>query len=63
MSADGPGGGPAKYNGLADPSGAEDLARALAERLRSLDISAVVVWEDPEDVVLGHVPGSLELST
>ena len=57
VSADGPGGGPAKYNGLADPSGAEDLARALAERLRSLDISAVVVWEDPEDVVLGHVIG------
>ena len=57
VSADGPGGRPPKYNGLADPAGAEDLARALAERLRPLDITAVVVWEDPEDVVLGHVIG------
>ena len=57
VSADGPWGGPPKYNGLADPAGAEDLARALAERLRALDITAVVVWEDPEDVVLGHVIG------
>jgi adenine/guanine phosphoribosyltransferase-like PRPP-binding protein len=57
VSADGPGGGPPKYNGLADPAGAEDLARALADRLRSLDVTAIVVWEDPEDVVLGHVIG------
>ncbi len=46
---------PAKYNGLADPAGAERLGQLLAERARSLEPSVVLVWEDPEDIVLGHV--------
>lgn len=46
-----------KYDGLADPAGAEELARELAEQVRPLAPSAIVVWEDPEDVVLGHVVG------
>lgn len=53
-----PGSGrPAKYNGMADPAAAEELAGELARRLRAATPSAVVVWEDPEDVVLGHVVG------
>jgi adenine/guanine phosphoribosyltransferase-like PRPP-binding protein len=48
-------GTPAKYNALADPAGAEDLARRLAEQARNLNPTVVVVWEDPEDIVLGHV--------
>lgn len=47
----------AKYNGMADPAGAEELGRELAARLRQLGPTAVVVWEDAEDVVLGHVVG------
>ncbi len=47
----------AKYNGLLDPSGAEDLGRELAERARAFSPTAVLIWEDPEDVVLGHVVG------
>lgn len=50
-------GRPAKYNGMADPAAAEELAGELARRLRAATPSAVVVWEDPEDVVLGHVVG------
>jgi adenine/guanine phosphoribosyltransferase-like PRPP-binding protein len=46
---------PGKYNGMADPAGAEELGRDLADRLREIAPDAVVVWEDPEDVVLGHV--------
>jgi adenine/guanine phosphoribosyltransferase-like PRPP-binding protein len=45
---------PPKYNGLVDPAGAEELATALASRVKG-DPSVVVIWEDPEDVVLGHV--------
>lgn len=48
---------PAKYNGLADPHGAEELGRALAEGARALAPAAIVIWEDPEDVALGHVVG------
>lgn len=54
---DAPGGRPPKYNGLADPAGAEELGGLLAGRLRDVAPTAVVVWEDPEDVVLGHVVG------
>lgn len=46
-----------KYDGLADPAGAEELACDLAQRLREAAPNAIVVWEDPEDVVLGHVVG------
>jgi adenine/guanine phosphoribosyltransferase-like PRPP-binding protein len=48
---------PPKYSGLADPDGAEELARELAGRVRVLAPAAVVIWEEPEDVVLGHVVG------
>lgn len=44
-----------KYNGLVDPPGAEELASELARRLGDAGPTAVVIWEDPEDVVLGHV--------
>src|SRR5881275_3142805 len=44
-----------KYNGLLDPAGAEALAGALAEPLADSGATLVVVWEDVEDVVLGHV--------
>jgi hypothetical protein len=46
-----------KYNGLLDPRGAEVLAGALASRLAGSKATLVVVWEDVEDVVLGHVVG------
>lgn len=51
----GPGAAVDKYNGMADPAGAEELGSELAARLRDRAPDAVVVWEDPEDVVLGHV--------
>lgn len=43
------------YNPLADPAGAETLARSLADRLRDAGPTVVLVWERPEDAVLGHV--------
>jgi hypothetical protein len=46
-----------KYSGLADPDGAEELGGMLADRIRELAPAAVLIWEDPEDVVLGHVVG------
>jgi len=46
-----------KYNGLLDPRGAEMLASALASKLAGSEATLVVVWEDVEDVVLGHVVG------
>jgi adenine/guanine phosphoribosyltransferase-like PRPP-binding protein len=48
---------PAKYSGLADSDGAEELGRELAGRVRPLAPAAIVIWEEPEDVVLGHVVG------
>jgi adenine/guanine phosphoribosyltransferase-like PRPP-binding protein len=49
--------GATKYNGLADPPGAEELAQRLAALVRDLAPTAVVIWQDPEDVVLGFVVG------
>ena len=46
-----------KYSGLADPYGAEELGKELANRIRGLEPGAIVIWEEPEDVVLGHVVG------
>lgn len=46
-----------KYNGLLDPSGAEVLVGALAERVAERGATLVVVWEDVEDLVLGYVVG------
>ena len=42
-----------KYSGLNDPSGAERLGRLLADAVGDLSPSLVLVWEEPEDVVLG----------
>ena len=44
-----------KYNGLSDPLGAEELGRLLSQRLRPFRPTAVLLWEDPQDVVLGHI--------
>lgn len=45
-----------KYNGMADPQGAEVIGKALARSLKERDpVDVVVVWEDIEDVVLAHV--------
>jgi hypothetical protein len=46
---------PGKYNGLVDPAGAEQLGRLIAEQARPLQPSVVLIWEDPEDIVLGHI--------
>ncbi len=46
-----------KYNGLADPVGAEVLGSELATLLGDLQASVVIVWENVEDVVLGHIIG------
>lgn len=46
-----------KYNALADPEGAEALCRELAARLRGHHINVILIWEDPEDVALGHIVG------
>lgn len=45
---------PARYNGLADPRGADALGRALAERLRDARPNRVLIWEPLEDIVLGY---------
>ena len=44
-----------KYDGLTDPSGAETLGKLLAERARPFAPGVVLLWEDPLDIVLGHV--------
>ena len=49
--------GATKYSGLADPPGAEELAQRLAALVRDLAPTAVVIWQDPEDVLLGFVVG------
>src|SRR5687768_12473529 len=44
-----------KYSGLIDPSGAQTLGRALAQRAADVGADVVIVWQDLEDVVLGFV--------
>lgn len=44
-----------KYSPLNDPSGAERLGATLAERARDHAPNVVVVWEDPEDLILAHI--------
>lgn len=44
-----------KYSPLSDPIGAERLGATLAERARDRAPNVVVVWEDPEDLVLAHI--------
>ncbi|MPZ87421.1 MAG: hypothetical protein GEU81_04970 [Nitriliruptorales bacterium] len=43
------------YDGLRDPAGAEELATELAERVADLQPTLVMLWEPPEDVLLGHI--------
>ena len=45
----------APYCGLLDPPGAEAIGRALAERLRHLQPTKVLVWEDPDVNILGYI--------
>lgn len=46
-----------KFDPFGDPGAADLLGRELARRLRDLKANVVCVWEEPEDVVLGHVLG------
>jgi len=46
-----------KFDPFRDPGAADLLGRELAKRLRGLNANVVCVWEEPEDMVLGHVLG------
>jgi len=46
-----------KFDPFGDPAAADLLGRELAGRLQELNVNVVCVWEDPEDMVLGHVLG------
>jgi hypothetical protein len=46
-----------RYSALVDPIGADELGRELAGRVRSLEPTAVLVWESAEDAVLGYIVG------
>lgn len=46
-----------KFDPFRDPAATDLLGRELARKLRALDANAVCVWEEPEDLVLGHVLG------
>ena len=46
-----------KYDGLADPAGAEKLGIELAKLLGDVHASLVLVWDNVEDAVLGHIIG------
>ena len=48
---------PSKYETLADPIGADELGRLLAQRARQLGADRLLIWEDPQDIALGHVVG------
>lgn len=43
-----------KYNSGLDPAGAEQLGMALSKQLEAHG-EVVLVWQDPEDLVLGHI--------
>src|SRR5688572_20365070 len=45
------------FNALAEPAATDALAALLAERLRSCELDAVVVWEGLQSVVLGYAVG------
>jgi adenine/guanine phosphoribosyltransferase-like PRPP-binding protein len=45
----------APYCGLFDPPGAEALGRALAEKVHQLQPTKVLVWEDSDVNILGHI--------
>jgi len=44
-----------KYDPSIDPDGAERLAARLADEARDLEPSAVVIWKEPEDILLAHL--------
>jgi adenine/guanine phosphoribosyltransferase-like PRPP-binding protein len=46
-----------KFDPFRDPAAAEELGRALADQLEPLGIDTLCVWEEPEDLILGHVVG------
>jgi hypothetical protein len=56
------GGETLKFDPFTDPAATERLGRALAARIEALHPDLVCVWEEPEDMVLGHVV-SLALGT
>jgi hypothetical protein len=47
----------AKFDPFRDPGATDLLGRELARKLRDQDANVVCVWEEPEDMVLGHVLG------
>ena len=46
-----------KYDPFSDPGATDRLGRELAGRLAGLGANVISVWEEPEDMVLGHVLG------
>lgn len=44
-----------RYDPTLDPEGATRLAGWLAERTKLLHPAAVVIWEEPEDMILAHL--------
>jgi hypothetical protein len=44
-----------KFDGLADPAGAERLGQLLAKQAATLGADTVLLWEDPLDIVLGYI--------
>lgn len=46
-----------KYDPSLDPGGAERLASRLADLARALEPSALVIWKNPEDILLAHLVG------
>jgi len=44
-----------RLDSVHDPSAVEQLGVALADRLRDCRPNRVVVWDDPENAVLGHI--------
>lgn len=49
--------GETKYEPARNPVGAERLAALLAKKIAPLRPSALVVWDDPDDIVLAHLVG------
>jgi len=48
---------PPKYNPMNDPLGTEMLCRAVSGIVGAWKPTLIMVWEDPEDMVLAHVVG------
>jgi hypothetical protein len=52
--------GASTFEPFSDPAATDALGRELGRRIRPLDPNVVCVWDEPGDMVLGHVVG-LEL--